>query len=134
MKYSIAHVGFSVENLDRSIAFYKQAFDMDEVFRLYPRSDLNLSLSFLKTPDNGMMINLIHYNGRERPEYDEVRSDFHIAIVVDDLEASYERHKQMGIITVESMDKQIYYVNDPDGYEIAVTLDKCHPEHIFYIN
>ena len=54
----------------------------------------------------------------------------HIALVTDDFEGSYQRHKAMGIVCIEELQKDIYYVEDPDGYEIAVVPAKFHPANL----
>lgn len=50
--------------------------------------------------------------------------------MTDDFEGSYQRHKAMGIVCIEELQKDIYYVEDPDGYEIAVVPAKFHPANL----
>lgn len=33
----------------------------------------------------------------------------------------------LGIVCIEELKKNIYYVEDPDGYEIAVVPENFHP-------
>ena len=47
MKYSLAHIGINVLDLSRSVEFYTKAFDMHEVFRMHPKSELDMILCFL---------------------------------------------------------------------------------------
>lgn len=73
------------------------------------------------------MITLAWYGERKTP-YELGENNVHIALVTDDFEGSYQRRKAMGIVCIEKLQKDIYYVEDPDGYEIAVVPAKFHPQ------
>lgn len=129
MKYSFAHVGINVLHLEQSIEFYDKAFGMKEAFRMHPKSNLDMVLCFLSDGHNGTMITLVWYGERKTP-YVLGENNVHIALVTDDFEASYKRHKEMGIVSIEEIQKNIYYVEDPDGYEIAIVPANYHPTFI----
>ena len=75
------------------------------------------------------MITLVWYGERKTPcELGE--NNVHIALVTDDFEGSCQRRKAMGIVCIEELQKDIYYVEDPDGYEIAVVPAKFHPANL----
>jgi lactoylglutathione lyase len=127
----MAHVGINVLDLERSIDFYQKAFGMREVFRMHPKSELDMILCFLSDERESTMLVLAWYGERDVP-YELGENNVHLAFVADDFEASYEKHKDMGIVCIEEKKKDIYYVEDPDGYQIAVVPDKYHP--IYFVN
>ena len=129
MKYSLAHFGINVLDLERSVAFYEGAFGMKEVFRMHAKSKLDMVLCFMSDDHNGTMIALVWCPERKTP-YDLGENNIHINFVTDDFEASYQHHKTMGIVSIEDLQKDIYYVEDPDGYEIAIVPAKYHPSSI----
>ena len=126
MNYNIAHIGLNVLDLEKSVRFYRDAFDMREVFRMYPKSDLDMILCFLSDESGSCMLALSWFGERKEP-YELGENNNNIAIVTDDFEASYARHREMGIVCMEGIEKRIYYVEDPDGYQIAVVPEKFHP-------
>ena len=86
-------------------------------------------LCFLSDRHGGAMITLVWYGERKTP-YELGENNVHIALVTDDFEGSCQRHKAMGIVCIEDLQKDIYYVEDPDGYEIAVVPAKFHPANL----
>lgn len=131
MKYSMAHVGINVLDLARSVDFYTNAFGLREVFRMHPKSELNMRLCFLSDERESTMLVLVWYGERNIP-YELGENNAHLAFVADDFEKSFEKHKQMGIVSIEELDKDIYYVEDPDGYEIAIVPESYHPTFFPY--
>lgn len=129
MSYAIGHIGLNVLDLERSVKFYEDVFGMKEVFRMHPKSTLDMVLCFLSDKHNGTMISLVLYGERRQP-YELGENNVHIAFVTDDFEGSYRRHKEMGVVCIEELQKDIYYVEDPDGYEIAVVPAKFHPANL----
>lgn len=126
MKYSMAHVGINVLNLERSIQFYQEAFGMHEVFRMHAKSDLDMILCFLSDLQESAMVVLVWCRERQIP-YELGENNIHLAFVADNFEESYEKHKKMGIVCIEERKKDIYYVEDPDGYQIAIVPEQYHP-------
>ncbi len=129
MSYAIGHIGINVLDLDRSAKFYSEVFGMKEVFRMHPKSTLDMILCFMSDEHNGTMISLVWYGERKSP-YEQGENNVHIAFVTDDFEGSYRRHKELGLVSIEELQKDIYYVEDPDGYEIAVVPAKFHPSNL----
>ena len=66
MSYAIGHIGLNVLDLERSVKFYEDVFGMKEVFRMHPKSTLDMVLCFLSDKYNGTMISLVWY-GERRP-------------------------------------------------------------------
>lgn len=92
MKHSIAHIGLNVLDLEKSVQFYQEVFGMREVFRMYPKSDLNMIPCFMSDEDCNCMLALTWFGERKEP-YELGENNNNIAIVTDDFEASYEKHK-----------------------------------------
>jgi len=58
---------------------------------------------------------------KDRTEaYDLGESEYHLAFVVDDYEAAYKKHKEMGCICFENPTMGIYFITDPDEYWLEV--------------
>ncbi|MGI6116800.1 MAG: VOC family protein [Bilifractor sp.] len=128
MKYSLAHIGLNVVNLERSIKFYEEAFGLHEIFRMRPKSDLDITLCFMGDDRCGCLITLILYGQHDEKEpFDVGEDNIGLNFITDDFEASLKKHREMGIVTMESTNGRIYYVQDPDGYEISVVPEKFHP-------
>lgn len=90
--YTFAHAGLNVLDLERSIEFYEKAFGFKEVFRMHPKSTLDMVLSFLSSGQSGTMIALAWYGERNEP-YDMGENNVHLCLVADDFSDSYKRHK-----------------------------------------
>ena len=103
------HFNFNVVDLERSLAFYKQAA-ADGSFRLIylgqEESDFQLELTWLR--DRG-----------DRP-YDLGECEFHLAFLTDEYDALHRRHQEMGCICFENPGMGIYFIQDPDGYWIEI--------------
>jgi len=39
---------------------------------------------------------------------------------VDDFDAAYKRHKEMGVVCYENTAMGIYFIADPDGYWLEI--------------
>ena len=58
---------------------------------------------------------------RDRKEpYDLSDNEIHLALNVDDFDAAYEHHKNMGCICYENKAMGVYFIEDPDGYWIEI--------------
>lgn len=131
MQFSMVKIGINVMDLERSLNFYKEAFGMTEVFRMHAKSSLNMVFSFLSDSQKKTMLNLISCAERTIP-YEMGENNTHIAFASDDFMASYEKHKAMGIICIEELEKSIYYVEDPDGCQIVIIPQEYHPTYFFH--
>lgn len=79
MKYSLAHIGINVLDLSRSVEFYTKAFDMHEVFRMHPKSELDMILCFLSDEGDTTEIALTWYGERDIP-YELGENDVHLVL------------------------------------------------------
>ena len=66
---------------------------------------------------------LTYLRDRKEP-YDLSDNEIHLALVVDDMDAAYQHHKEMGCICFENKDMGIYFIEDPDGYWIEIVPEK----------
>lgn len=118
MKFSIAHTNFNVTDLEKSVAFYKEALGLKEI-RRKEASDGSFILVFMGDETTGHQIELTWLRDRKEP-YDLSDNEIHLALVVDDFNAAYEHHKNMGCICFENKSMGIYFIEDPDGYWVEI--------------
>ena len=117
------HFNFNVLDLDRSLAFYKQALDLTPV-REKEAADKSFKLVYLADAANSpFQLELTWL--RDRTEaYNLGECEFHLAFTADDFQAMYEKHKAMGCICFENPAMGIYFISDPDGYWIEIVPAK----------
>ena len=122
MHFAFAHNNFNVRDLDKSLAFYKEAFGLSEKRRFTPE-DGSFTLVYLGDGETPHELELTWLKGRDEA-YNLGENEFHLALAVDDLAKAHEKHEKMGCICFENPDMGIYFVSDPDGYWIAVVPRK----------
>ena len=117
------HFNFNVLDLDRSLAFYKEALNLSPV-REKEASDGSFKLVFLgDEADSAFQLELTWLRDRTEP-YHLGECEFHLAFHVDDFDALYAKHKAMGCICFENPAMGIYFISDPDGYWIEIVPEK----------
>ena len=116
MKFKMIHENYNVADLNRSLAFYKEALGLTEIRRKVKddfiivyigneESDFELELTWLK----------------DHPQaYDLGECEFHLAFRVDDFEEAYAHHKEMGCVCYENTSMGVYFIEDPDGYWLEI--------------
>ncbi len=113
------HTNFNVTDLEKSLAFYKEALNLTPV-REKEAADGAYKIVFLG--DGG----ITNYNLeltwlRDHPQpYDLGEEEFHLAFVTDEFDAWHEKHKAMGCICFENEKMGIYFIKDPDGYWLEI--------------
>jgi lactoylglutathione lyase len=119
MKYRMVHTNFNVFNLERSLAFYREALNLKEDRRSAP-ADKSHIIVYLGDDGSGHKLELTWLRDWDRP-YDLGDIEFHLAFVTDDYARSYEKHKQMGCICQEpKVPGGYYFIADPDGYWLEI--------------
>ena len=118
MKFTMVHNNFNVLDLDRSLAFYAEAFDMKEVRRI-AAPDGSFIIVYLEDGNSSHRLELTWLRDRKEP-YDLGEDEFHLAFETDDFEAAHARHEKMGCICYENPAMGIYFVTDPDEYWLEV--------------
>ena len=119
----LIHAMIRVQDLARSIAFYRQGFDLEESHRLeFP----TFTLLYLREPESGCEIELTWNKGNAEP-YTHGTGYGHVAFCVDDLAAHREALLRLGYtageiksLVVPSGSAKFYFTTDPDGYKIEV--------------
>ena len=118
------HMMVRVLDLDKSINFYKTAFDLD----VADRFDFDgFTLVYLRNPEVDFEVELTWNEGRTEP-YDHGDAYGHIAFAVDDLDAEHARFKAAGLKPADIKEffrdgallAKFFFVQDPDGYKIEM--------------
>lgn len=119
MKFAFAHNNFNVINLERSLKFYEEALGLT-VARKKEASDGSFILAFLTDGTTAHQLELTWLRDWEKDSYNLGDNEFHLAFEVEDMDAAYKKHKEMGCICYENTDMGIYFIVDPDGYWIEI--------------
>ncbi|MHD0316256.1 VOC family protein [Fusobacterium sp. THCT1E2] len=118
MNFTFNHFNFNIFDLDRSLKFYEEALGLKEI-RRKEAEDGSFILVYLGDGKTNFSLELTWMRDREEP-YDLGDEEFHLALVTDDYDAAYKKHKEMGCIAFENPAMGIYFVTDPDGYWIEI--------------
>ncbi len=118
MKFTFNHNNFNVLDLKKSIAFYEEALGL-KVVREHKASDGSFVLAYMGDGVTPHTLELTWLRDRKEP-YNLGENEFHLAFVVDDFEAAYAKHKEMGCICYENPTMGIYFITDPDNYWIEI--------------
>ncbi len=122
MQFRFDHNNINVWDLDKSLAFYREALGLTETRRL-EAADKSFTLVFLGDGKTTHKLELTWLRAREE-KYNLGDTEFHLALVVDDYEAAHRRHKEMGCICYENPGMGIYFIEDPDGYWVEILPEK----------
>lgn len=118
MKFKMIHENYNVRDLDASLAFYKEAVGLTEKRRIHAK-DGSFIIVYLGNDESEFELELTWLRDMDRP-YDLGDCEFHLAFRVDDLDAAYAKHKEMGCICYENPSMGIYFITDPDGYWLEI--------------
>ena len=118
MKFKFDHNNINVLDLEKSVSFYKEALGFEEV-RRKEASDGSFILVFLGDGETNHKLELTWLRDWKEP-YNLGDNEFHLAVKVDNFDAAYEHHKNMGCICYENKNMGIYFINDPDDYWIEI--------------
>ena len=116
------HFNFNVLDLDRSLAFYRQALELEAVEEK-TAADGSFKLVYLGDGETGFRLELTWLKDRTQP-YDLGEQEFHLAFLTDRFDELLARHRAMGCVCFENPAMGIYFIEDPDGYWIEIV-----PEH-----
>jgi lactoylglutathione lyase len=118
----LIHTCYRILDIDRSVEFYEQ-LGFEEVGRL-PIRDEAINV-FMGLKDDGPRLELTWNRDQEEP-YEIGTGYGHIAITVDDMEATVERLSAIGIepekppYSVREGGSLLCFVRDPDDYRIEL--------------
>lgn len=122
MKFTFAHNNLNVYDLEKSLAFYKEALGL-AVSRTKEPEDGSFKLVYLGDNATPHLLELTWLRDWDRP-YNLGDNEIHLAFEVDDYDAAYKKHKEMGCICFENPDMGIYFISDPDGYWLEIVPAK----------
>ncbi len=122
MIFTARHNNFNVFDLDRSVAFYKQALGFAEIARKQA-ADGSFVLVFLRGPSGAHEIELTWLRDRDTP-YNLGDNEIHLCFSVDDYAAAHALHAQMGCICYENEAMGLYFIADPDGYWLEIVPER----------
>jgi lactoylglutathione lyase len=118
----LIHTCYRIAEIDRSVDFYTK-LGFEERGRL-PIRDEAVNV-FMGLPDDGARLELTWTRDQQEPY--EIGSGYgHIALTVDDLDATLGRLAGVGIepekppYTVRDGGSRLCFVRDPDGYRIEL--------------
>ena len=116
--FTFNHYNFNVTNLERSLAFYKEALGLEPV-RQKEAADGSFRLVFLGDGKTNFSLELTWL--RDHPQkYDLGECEFHLAMTAENMEAAHALHEKMGCICYENPGMGIYFIEDPDSYWIEI--------------
>ena len=118
----LIHTCYRISEIDRSVEFYKK-LGFQDLMRM-PIRDEAINV-FMGLPDDGARLELTWNKDQEGP-YEIGTGYGHIAITVDDLDATLAGLKDVGIeperppYSVREGGNRICFVRDPDQYRIEL--------------
>lgn len=118
MEFCFNHFNFNVLDLEKSLAFYREALGL-EVVREKKAADGSFILNYLGDGKSDFTLELTWLRDRSEP-YDLGDEEFHLAFKVDDYAAAHALHEKMGCICFENPAMGIYFIQDPDGYWLEI--------------
>ena len=122
MQFTFLHNNINVLDLDKSLAFYKEALGLEEANR-FEADNGSFKIVFLTDGTSSHQLELTWLRDQTKP-YELGDNEIHLAVGVDDLEAARAFHKQMGVVCYENTDMGIYFIEDPDGYWTEILPNK----------
>ena len=112
------HCNHSVTVLDRSIDFYSEMFGLT-VERRIEAYEGELMLAFLTDGQSDFRLELTWYRSHPQP-FALGEKEFHLAFSTDTFDSMLLKHREAGIVVKEDLEHRLYFVQDPDGYEVEV--------------
>jgi lactoylglutathione lyase len=118
----LIHTCYRILEIDRSVSFYEK-LGFEEMARL-PIRDEAVNI-FMGLPGDGARLELTWNKGVDEP-YDVGTGYGHIALTVDDLDATLQGLAEQGIqpekppYTVRDGGARICFVRDPDDYRVEL--------------
>ncbi|MCX7614547.1 MAG: VOC family protein [Clostridiales bacterium] len=118
MKSTFLHTNINVFDLNKSIQFYSEALGLHEMRRI-EIPDGSFIIVYLGDTETDHLLELTWLRDRKEP-YNLGDNEWHIAFHVDDRNAAFLKHQQMGCICYENKEMDLYFIADPDGYWLEI--------------
>ncbi|MBQ7397154.1 MAG: VOC family protein [Lentisphaeria bacterium] len=116
--FKMIHQNFNVLDLEKSLAFYREALELKEVRRINAK-DGSFIIVYLGDGVSDFQLELTWLRDRTEP-YNLGDEEFHLAFRTDKFEEAHALHEKMGCIAYENKEMGIYFITDPDGYWLEV--------------
>ena len=122
MQFSFNHTNLNVTDLEKSLAFYKEALGLTPT-NITEGPDGAFKLAFLTDGSTGYLLELTWL--RDHPQkYELGENETHICFRTQDFEAARKKHAEMGCICFENERMGLYFIEDPDGYWFEITPNR----------
>lgn len=95
------HFNFNVLDLEKSIAFYKEAIGLS-VVREKDSSDGSFKIVYLGDGRTGFNLELTWMRDRKEP-YNLGDEEFHLAFKTDDYDAFHKKHEEMAVSATKTL-------------------------------
>ncbi|MDO4690784.1 MAG: VOC family protein [Fusobacterium sp.] len=118
MKFHFIHENFNVLDLDKSIKFYEEALGL-KIARKKFAEDGSYKIVYLEDGITDFQLELTWLADRDK-KYDLGDEEFHLAFRVDDYDAAFKKHTEMGCVVYVNEKMGIYFITDPDGYWLEI--------------
>ena len=118
MKFHFIHENFNVMDLEKSIKFYDEALGL-KVAREKIAQDGSYKIVYLEDGVTNFQLELTWLADRTE-KYDLGDEEFHLAFRVDDYDAAFKKHSEMGCVVYVNEKMGIYFITDPDGYWLEI--------------
>ncbi len=114
------HFNFNVSDLNKSLAFYREALGLSPVRTI---DTDEFTIVFLGDGADTFSLELTRLKDRTEP-YDLGEQEFHLALTTEDMAAARKKHEAMGAVVFVNEAMGIYFIEDPDGYWIEIIPEK----------
>lgn len=122
MKFKMVHENYNVYDLEKSMAFYKEALGLTEQRRI-EAEDGSFIIVYVGNKETDFVLELTWMRDMDRP-YNLGDCEFHLAFEAEDFETAHALHEKMGCICFENPSMGIYFITDPDGYWLEIVPAK----------
>jgi len=117
----LLHTRYRVNDLEQTVAFYKNVLGLEEVRR--HKSPRGSELAFLKAPESEETVEICHFPDSGPVEVQEDLT--HLAFEVDSLEAFGQHLAKLGLEysdgpTMKEAGGGFAFIDAPEGYEIEL--------------
>jgi catechol 2,3-dioxygenase-like lactoylglutathione lyase family enzyme len=136
------HTGFTVANLERSLAFYRDLLGLEVVGQMVATAaylgqvvgfpGARIKIAFVRAPGDAHRLELLEYEshpGEPTPRETNRPGNGHICFYVDDIWATYRELSAAGVTFVNepalitagiNQGAQAVYSRDPDGFTVEL--------------
>ena len=116
--FSFSHVNFNVADLDRALAFYREALGLRETRRKNAADGSFVIVYLADEAGSPFVLELTCLAGHGPYELGD--NETHLAFATADMAKAHALHEKMGCICYENPQMGIYFIQDPDGYWLEI--------------